>query len=209
LHFKNDDELASAILKGNESAFQFLINEYLPRIVSFLMRKLDITHDEAMDFANDGIEDAFMKIDKYDSRKGKLLAWMGTIAKNAAINKLQRRKSVPTEQMLVDPPMGYHAPLTNEESREGILVRNELNSAIEKLGMDDRKMVQLLLQERTNQEMAQILVVSNAAVRQRKRRLIEKLRKILKNSPAFRQIFLKENERRNGEGKCGFQEEDG
>lgn len=162
------------------------------------MNRYNLTFDDACDIANNAIEDGFMKIETYDRKKGKLLAWLTGIANNAAINKHKRRISVETVALGFDPSAVGPEDYQHQSQAENTQLKFEFHARIQSLPEKDRRMVELLLQQYKMKEIAEIMQISYDDVRQSKKRLYKKIREILKSSSLFMKIYFRN---KNKEGK--------
>ncbi|MEE2821789.1 MAG: sigma-70 family RNA polymerase sigma factor [Acidobacteriota bacterium] len=85
-----DNTLISAYLKGNEYAFEVLVNRYQDRLVNYLNRLL---HD--FDMSADLAQEAFIRVyrnaERYEGRY-KFSTWLYRIATNLAIDEMRRRE---------------------------------------------------------------------------------------------------------------------
>lgn len=90
-----DQELVSAYLKGNESAFEVLLKKHKDRI--YLQIKMLVRDDEV---ADDIFQETFMKAirtlkqGKYNE-EGKFLPWVMRIAHNLSIDHFRKAKKMP------------------------------------------------------------------------------------------------------------------
>lgn len=91
----SDQELVSAYLKGNESAFEVLLKKHKDRIYSQIMM---LVRDDVV--ADDIFQETFMKAirtlkqGKYNE-EGKFLPWVLRIAHNLSIDHFRKAKKMP------------------------------------------------------------------------------------------------------------------
>ncbi|MDD5750396.1 MAG: sigma-70 family RNA polymerase sigma factor [Candidatus Pacebacteria bacterium] len=89
----SDKHLAERYLKGEEGALEVLIKRYLKPIYGFVYK--NVGDGEA---AEDITQEVFVKVwknlKKFDRQKS-FKSWIFTIAKNASIDFLRRRRTVP------------------------------------------------------------------------------------------------------------------
>lgn len=195
MDFTSDEIIVREIKNRSDSASRYLIDNYLRSIVSVLMRRSNLAYYEAVDIANDAIVDGFMKIDQYNPKKGSLHSWLTRIAINSAINKIKRRKSVETVPLKFDPQVLDSESIQVQNQTENVKLQIGFHTAIQVLPEKDRRMVDLLLRGYSDKEIAETLGITYDTARQRKRRLLKKIKEILLSSPLFKKIYLKENDK--------------
>lgn len=106
-------------------------------------------------------------------------SWMYKIGLNTAISNLRKeikkpdRKSITVEEFQI-PDMSFE---TDEEERLGML-----KMAIEKLSEVEKAIIMLYLEEKTYDEIAEIIGISNSNVGVRLNRIKQKLEKIIKSN---------------------------
>jgi RNA polymerase sigma-70 factor (ECF subfamily) len=89
---RSDQQLVADYLSGDEQPLKFLVERYLKPIYGFIYRFVDSTQD-----AEDVTQDVFVKvwrhIRRFD-RKKSFKTWIFSIAKNAAIDFLKKKKTI-------------------------------------------------------------------------------------------------------------------
>lgn len=89
---RSDEHLAELSKKGDDSAFQELVQRYLPAIFNFA-RGYARTSDDAEDIAQDAFFKAWKHIKKYKSGRP-LKPWIFTIARNTALDFLKKNRAI-------------------------------------------------------------------------------------------------------------------
>ena len=93
----DDQQLVAEYLRGNQAAFEFLVQRHLSPIYNFVFKYVHTVSD-----AEDVTQEAFVKIwknlKKFDKNK-KFKTWAFTIAKNTALDLLRRKGLVPFSQL--------------------------------------------------------------------------------------------------------------
>ena len=145
MDFTNEKELVEAIKNSNKYAFQYLLDEYLPRIVTFLKKYFDLLYEDARDIVNDAIEDGFMKIESFDFKKGKLKSWLTRIAYNNAVNKHNRRISVKTAPLKFEPAQACSENCKEREQIENTQLKFQFHEMILKFSKKDQIILELLM----------------------------------------------------------------
>ncbi len=199
----SDQQLIAAYFQGNEKSLEVLIKQYLKPIYSFVYRYVGNFQD-----AEDITQEVFVKVwrnlkkpalshsvlsswSKYlskgfDPKKGRFKTWIFSIAKNASIDWLRKKKTVPFSsfeneegknkliETLADP-----APLPSE-LLERADIAQILTSAMEKLSPKYRMVLFLRCNDHfTFREIAEVLEESIDTIKSRYRRAIIILKKLL------------------------------
>ncbi len=116
----------------------------------------------------------------YPNFKGdsKISTWLYRVALNTAISGLRKRKNVirSYEPSTIPAPAGELYPEYSEEERW-----QQLYQAIEQLNEVEKAIVMLYMEDRTYDEMEEILGVSQGNLRVKMNRIKEKLRQLTKN----------------------------
>lgn len=90
---KNDQQLVSDFLAGNEKSFELLVNKNLKPVYNFIYRLIgDVS------LADDLTQEVFLKtwknIRRYDEKKN-FKVWLFAIAKNTVFDMWKKKKTVP------------------------------------------------------------------------------------------------------------------
>lgn len=88
-----DEELAGEYLKGDERTLEILIQRYLKIIYNFAYKNVG-DWAAAEDIAQETFVRAWKNLNKFDQKK-KFRTWLFAIAKNASIDYLRKRKTLP------------------------------------------------------------------------------------------------------------------
>jgi RNA polymerase sigma-70 factor, ECF subfamily len=166
-----DRELAARILKGEEKAFEEMVNKYGPRIFSFGFSLCGRRHD-AEDLAQDVFLAALNSLNKYRG-EAPLLSWLFTIGAHRC-QRMRRTKSgeprlkASLEQMREfqqDPAGRGPDALRLLETKEA---HERLANNIARLEPDLKKVLVLRdLEEQDAPSVAKILGISQSAVKTR------------------------------------------
>ncbi len=173
-HQRSDEELAAGAASGDREAFAVLYERYFRRIFDFTRRTLRDHH-----LAGDVVQTTFVKAwEKLRSQQPvrHVKAWLFTIARNAAIDELRRRRrlvSAPSEE---DTPLLTEIDLDRWADPELVLRDRELVemvwSAAQALSRDEYTLLDLhLRQELSADELAAALQLRKGAVYTRLSRL--------------------------------------
>lgn len=173
-----DDALALAARDGDEQAMRELYERYRDRIAAYAHR---ITRDrsEALDVLQETFEYLFRKLPTYRP-EGKLSALLYTAARNLSLNKLKKKRRMPTSSIDEVKPgtSGEADPASVLEDKES--ARAALN-AMETLSPEHREVVELrILEGLPYAEIAEIAGIPIGTVKSRLHNALENLRKKLK-----------------------------
>lgn len=180
----DDKKLIRDYIAGDESAFERLVAKYLKPIYNFVYR-LCGNAEEARDISQDVFFRAWKNIKKYDE-KNAFSTWIYSIARNATIDYLRKKKTL------------IFSDLDNEEMDESfansipdemplpdeIFAEKELGEKIEKallkLSFNYRAVVLLHFKEgMTFEEIAKVLKKPMNTVKSQYRRALAMLRDLL------------------------------
>jgi len=189
----NDEQLVRKYLKGDEKSLEILIQQYLKPVYSFVYRYVNSVSD-----AEDITQEVFVRMWKnlrkpalslskgFDPKKGKFKTWLFSIAKNASIDFLRRKKTLPFsafnneagDNILIDTLKDNS--LLPDEILEQKNAAQSLSSAIKKLSPKYR----LVLSRHYNddltfREIAQSLNEPLHTIKSRYRRALISLKKFL------------------------------
>ncbi len=181
---ESDEQLIFNYLKGDEKSLEILIQRYLKPVYTFIYRHINNVH-EAEDITQEVFVRMWRNIKKFDQQKS-FKTWIFSIAKNAAIDFLRKKKIIPFSEFeneddgnalvetLVD-----SSPLPNE-ILEKKNVEEMLTNAIEKLSPKYRMVIFLRYNDHfTFREIADSLGESLNTVKSRHRRALAWLKKLL------------------------------
>ena len=93
----SDEQLVARYLRGDEKSLEFLIQQYLKPIYSFVYKYVG-NPQEAEDITQEVFVRMWKYIKKFDQRK-KFKTWIFSIAKNAAIDFLRKKKPYPFQNL--------------------------------------------------------------------------------------------------------------
>ncbi|MFQ5416332.1 MAG: sigma-70 family RNA polymerase sigma factor [Myxococcota bacterium] len=185
--------LLARLRAGEDRAFEELVRQNAGRMLSVARRYLE-TEDDAQDAVQDAFLSAFRSIDGFEG-SARLSTWLHRITVNAALMKLRTRRRKPEgsiDELLpgfledghMAHPAGEWSPLADEilgskETRALVL------SSIERLPESYRHVLMLRdIEDLDTSESAQLLGISENAVKTRLHRARQALRGLLE--PRFR-----------------------
>ncbi len=176
--------MISQYLAGDLESLEILIQKYLKSIYGFVYRYIGNPAD-----AEDVTQEVFFKVwksfKKFDQKRN-FKTWLYSIAKNASIDYLRKKKNIPLSKFeneegdnSIADNLADLAPLAPELfDRENLA--EELNQAMEKLSSACREVIYLHYHDELDlAEIAEILGESVNTTKSRHRRALVELRKII------------------------------
>ncbi len=89
----NEEELVRRIQRGDEAAFDQLMDVCGPRVFSLAYRMIG-NHDDAQDVAQEAFIRIYRGLKKFDGRAS-FTTWMYRIVTNVCLNEIRTRKRLP------------------------------------------------------------------------------------------------------------------
>ncbi|WP_150461528.1 RNA polymerase sigma factor [Nesterenkonia ebinurensis] len=124
----DDAALLAAFALGDESVSAAFVRRFQGQVYGL---SLSIIRDRAIaeDISQEVFVRAWRAAQSYDPRRGTVLTWLLTITRNAAIDVMRARRSIPAEDEVLDHLL--HATLDAAPSTENLAVqRVEVQSAL-------------------------------------------------------------------------------
>ena len=191
-----DQILITNYLSGEEKSFDVLVNRYLKPIYIFIYRYIG-KQEEAEDITQDVFVRVWRNLKKFDPSRSRYATlrdkqtksfktWIFSIAKNACIDFLRKKKSIPfsefeneNEENMIVEKIADPAPLQNEIF-ERKNIAQILTSAMEKLSPNYRMVLFLRYNDHfTFREIAEVLKEPLNTVTSQHRRALIQLKKLL------------------------------
>lgn len=183
-----DEQLVARVRDGDQSACEWVVRRYAPRMLSTARRMLNSEAD-ALDAVQDAFLSAFRTIDSFEGR-AQLGSWLYRIVVNAALMKLRRRRRrkersiedlLPTYSdngTLSDHIQSWR--LTHDETIETREMRQLVRNCIDELPELYRAVLLLRdIEELSTDEVADALELTPAGVRTRLHRARQALKSLL------------------------------
>ncbi len=170
-----DAWLAQRVASGDREAFLSLYDRYAARVHGLALRMLG----ERM-AAEEVTQDTFLKLwtraGSYSPRKGSLLAWLMTVARRTALDRIRLENRRPEFGNLTDPEDAW-LKLPDPQS-DGVEARwRTLHFALLELPAEQRQVIELAYYHSMSQsQMAEYLGIPLGTVKTRLRLGMEKLR---------------------------------
>lgn len=118
---QDDAALVRAVLAGDLSGFETLVQRYHPSLCAFLFRITGRWH-EAEELAQDAFVKAFQELRRFNPRHA-FKTWLYTIGRNLALDTLRKRQASPLDELSGDepPPETPAEPLADDSQRRQLL----------------------------------------------------------------------------------------
>lgn len=187
-----DSQLITLYREGNHRAFDGLINRHSQAIYRFALRLL-ASQEDAHDVAQETFIKAWKKLKKFDLDKN-FKTWIFSIARNSAIDKIRRKKSIAfstlddgndtEEENSFDANIPDDQLLPNEifEQNENVAL---IKNALESISFDQKTVVLLHHgEEMTFEEISEVLNKPMNTVKSQYRRGLLSLKKFIESQNA-------------------------
>lgn len=178
-----DLELIEKIRQGDQSALDLLYKRYSSPVYSLIWKILQ-NSEEAEDVALDVFWQVWRQADRYDPARGAPPAWIFTLARSRAIDRLRSRSRREDRTISIDDPNIHFDPLDENASPDQVVSfrqnRDAVRAAMEKLSVVQREAVELaFLKGMTHVEISEKLGQPLGTVKTRIRQGLIRLRRHL------------------------------
>ncbi|HMM36055.1 MAG TPA: sigma-70 family RNA polymerase sigma factor [Thermoanaerobaculia bacterium] len=156
-----DLELVERIRQGDQAALDLLYKRYSAPVYSLVWKVLQ-SSEEAEDVALDVFWQVWRQAGRYDPSRGAPPAWIFTLARSRAIDRLRARKRREDRTVSIDDPELNIDPLDEKAAPDEVVSfrqnRDAVRAAMSKLSAVQREAVELaFLQGMTHVEIAEKL----------------------------------------------------
>jgi RNA polymerase sigma-70 factor (ECF subfamily) len=176
----SDEELVSALRRGDLAAFDRLYDRYARRLYGYIRRMvLDPAH------ADDAFQEVFMVVLRargadasgFDPARGRFAAWLFAVARNRCLadrrQGLARAALLNQESQRIEPSSDTFSPERLDDARR-------MHAAMDALPEDQRQLILMKqLGELTYREIAQLLGVAEGTIKSRLHAAMVALRHLL------------------------------
>lgn len=178
-----DKRIIEEFLKGNEDAFNILVNRYLKSVYNFLFQLVrDIPVCE--DLTQETFVKAWKNIKKFDTEKS-FKTWIFTIAKNTAYDYFKKKKTIPFSNFInEDGNNRLDNVAENNILPDEILARKDIAKEMEEKLKEIPEKYRIILTLRYKEdfsllEISEILKVPYNTVKSGHSRALGKLREVM------------------------------
>jgi len=186
---RTDAELIQAVLRGDKNAFPELLNRHLNAVHAFAYRYVR-NGEDADDVAQEAFVRVWKNLKKFDQTKN-FKTWLFTIAKNAALDLIKKKKPMSFSQIGQEDEAldAFLAPyLTGPElpdaAFERTMARAELKTALDALPVGYRTVLTMRYNDNLKfREIAEVLDEPIDTVKSKHRRGLMLLRKLVPGDP--------------------------
>lgn len=165
--------------QGDRTAFAMLIRHYQQALFGYLGR-MGLNQAAAEDIAQETFLRAWQGLNRYDPKRAEFSTWLFTIARNLALNELDRaaaKKEVSSDDDLSESAAGEPSP---DQAIFSAQQRERLRKALLRLPLEDRSALALAyFQALDLASIARIEACSVGTIKVRLHRAKQKLRQLL------------------------------
>jgi RNA polymerase sigma-70 factor, ECF subfamily len=179
-----DGRLADRVRAGDTDALAELYDRYAATALAVALRVVG-GREEAEDVVHDSFVAVWRKIDRFDGRRGSLRAWLMTVVRNRAIDRVRARRATIDVDDADERSLLRTGPNPTWEAALHRASAGELRSALSELPDEQRRAVELAYFEGyTYREVAEITEVPPGTANGRLRLALARLREALGGTAA-------------------------
>jgi len=182
---ENDEDLITAYLEGEESAFALLVQRHLKSVYSFVFRLVGNGKD-AEDIVQETFIKAWKNLKNYSRQSSRFKTWLMHIARNTSIDYLRKKQHIPFSALEGEDETNWLSENVPDETMlpEEVLAHKDdledMNRAMLKLSPLYREVLLLYYgNDFSFEEAATISGISVNTLKSRHRRAVAELRKLL------------------------------
>ena len=167
---------------GDASGLSAIYDRHSTAVYSLALRIVR-EESEAEDVVQEVFAQAWRQADRYDVRRGSVIAWLLIMTRTRAIDRLRTRQARPDRQSTPDPAMLEQLPAAGEDQASGLVAQEDaqrVRQALEALPLLQRMAIELAFFEGlTQSEIAERLEQPLGTVKTRIRLGLLKMRDVL------------------------------
>ena len=172
---------------GDASGLSAIYDRHSTAVYSLALRIVR-EESEAEDVVQEVFAQAWRQADRYDARRGSVIAWLLIMTRTRAIDRLRMRLARPDRQSTPDPAVLDQLPAAGEDPASGLVAQEDaqrVRQALEELPLLQRMAIELAFFEGLSQsEIAERLEQPLGTVKTRIRLGLLKLRDALGGATA-------------------------
>ena len=134
----SDEALLAGLASGDRDASAAFVRRFQGRVYG-LARTIVGDSGTAEDVAQEALVRAWRYAGSYDARRGTVLTWLLTIARNVAVDRLRLRQAVPLDPELLASKLQLQDAGSTPDEHSGVVEREELREALAVLPADQRR----------------------------------------------------------------------
>lgn len=175
--------MAEVANKGCAKSYQELFRYYAPRVQSYAMRQF-FEANQAKDLVQDTMSNVWHKAHLFNADKGNVSTWIFTIARNVRFDMLRKQHSRKDDISAEDLwPILDESVYVDEQTEEKGLVFDELLKYVEGLPEAQKQVIKAIyVQGKSQQEVADEMLIPLGTVKSRARLAIIKLKEVLREN---------------------------
>ena len=168
---RTDAELIAHVADGDRVAFEELHRRYARSVLGIALRRIG-DRGRAEDATQDTFASIWRSAARFDPQKGEATSWLYTVARNAIVDGLRRRREPPVDEA---PEIAAPEP-GPDDAAESAWVAWRVHRALETLPEQERSLVQLAYwSELSQREIAEYLGVPLGTIKTRTRSALRRL----------------------------------
>ena len=168
---RTDAELIEHVAGGDHVAFEELHRRYARSVLGIALRRIG-DRGRAEDATQDTFASIWRSASRFDPARGEASSWLYTVARNAIVDGLRRRREPPVDDA---PELAAPDPGPDEKAERG-WVAWRIHRALETLPEEERSVVELAYWSGLSQsEIADYLSVPLGTVKTRTRAALRRL----------------------------------
>ena len=168
---RTDAELIADVAEGDRDAFEELHRRYARSVLGIALRRMG-DRGRAEDATQETFASIWRSAARFDPERGEATSWLYTVARNAVVDGLRRRREPPVDE-------APELPATDpgpDDAAESAWVAWRVHRALETLPEQERSLVELAYWSGLSQsEIAQYLDVPLGTVKTRTRSALRRL----------------------------------
>ena len=179
-----DARLAERVRAGDTNALGELYDRYAGTATATAMRVVG-SRDEAEDVVHDAFVAVWRKIDRFDAERGSLRAWLMTVVRNRAIDKVRARRASIDVELADERSLLRTGPNPTQDAALTRASGIEVRAAMASLPDEQRRALELAYFEGyTYREVAELTGVAAGTANGRLRLALAKMRDALAGTSA-------------------------
>jgi RNA polymerase sigma-70 factor (ECF subfamily) len=168
---RTDAELLAQVADGDHRAFEELHRRYARSVLGIALRRMG-DRGRAEDATQDTFASVWRSAARFDPSRGKATSWLFTVARNAIVDGLRRRK----DAAIAEPPDVASVDPGPDDAAESEWVSWRVHRALETLPPNERTLVELAYWSGLSQsEIAEHLGIPLGTVKTRTRSALHRL----------------------------------
>ena len=168
---RTDAELLAEVAGGDQPAFEELHRRYARSVLGIALRRIG-DRGRAEDATQDTFASIWRSASRFDPERGEATSWLYTVARNAIVDGLRRRREPPVDEA---PDMAAPGPGPDESAEQG-WVSWRVHRALDELPEQERALVELAYWSGLSQsEIATYLSIPLGTVKTRTRSALRRL----------------------------------